>query len=226
MRDRAPGGNLRAWITIFLGWMALAGVAHAQSPAAPTRSRGYVEAVAQSAFGNVTSQSFGAEFGVTLRQGVLVFAEAGHVRDAAPPGFGASAQLIAGFLSQTQRGVAFSVKQPITFGLVGARYGFATMHGRLEPYLHGGAGIARVEHNASFVVDGTNVTNNLSQFGVILGTDLSGSETKPMLSLGGGLAWPAWERLVIDFQYRYGRVFTSDEALNVNRAGIGLGVRF
>jgi hypothetical protein len=43
-----------------------------------------------------------------------------------------------------------------------------------------------------------------------------------MLAVGGGVAW---ERLVIDFQYRYGRVFTSDQALNLHRAGRGVGVR-
>jgi hypothetical protein len=39
------------------------------------------------------------------------------------------------------------------------------------------------------------------------------------------VAWPVWEKLVVDFQYRYGRVFTS-EGLNMNRAGVGIGVRF
>jgi hypothetical protein len=32
--------------------------------------------------------------------------------------------------------------------------------------------------------------------------------------------------LIVDLQYRYGRVFTSGGGLNVHRAGIGLGVRF
>jgi hypothetical protein len=32
--------------------------------------------------------------------------------------------------------------------------------------------------------------------------------------------------LIIDLQYRYGRVFMSDEGLNISRAGVGIGVRF
>ena len=47
-----------------------------------------------------------------------------------------------------------------------------------------------------------------------------------MLTLGGGVAWPLWQRVVVDFQYRYGRIFTEDQGTNVNRAGVGLGVRF
>lgn len=66
----------------------------------------------------------------------------------------------------------------------------------------------------------------MGQFGAVLGSDLSGTENKPMLTIGGGVAWLAWQRLVIDFQYRYGRVFTADQGTNVNRAGTGIGVRF
>jgi hypothetical protein len=77
----------------------------------------------------------------------------------------------------------------------------------------------------TFTVGGTDVTTNLQQYGAVLGTDLSGSFTKPMLTLGAGIAYPVG-RLVLDFQYRFGRIFAEDEAINVNRAGIGIGVRF
>jgi opacity protein-like surface antigen len=83
-----------------------------------------------------------------------------------------------------------------------------------------------VKKDVSFTVNGADVTSTLPQLGVVLGTDLSGSETKPMLSLGVGVVWPVWQKLIVDFQYRYGRVFTSDQGLNLSRAGIGIGVRF
>lgn len=206
--------------------MAFSGAARAQSPAPSSPGKGYVEAVAQSAFGNVTSQSFGGEFGITVRPRLQIFLEAGQVRDAAPDTFGSSAQMIAGFLSQTQSNVAFRVKQPVTFGLAGGRVALPLQTSRLEPYVVGGAGIARVNRDATFTVGGTNVTSSLTQFGVTLGTDLSGSETRPMLTLGGGVGWPVWTRLVVDLQYRYGRVFIPDAGLNINRAGVGIGVRF
>src|SRR5712691_9050400 len=81
----------------------LGGVAHAQT--APGASKGYVEVVAQSAFGNVTSQSFGAEIGVTVAPRIQVFAEAGQVRDTSPTTLGTGAQQIAGFLARTQNNV-------------------------------------------------------------------------------------------------------------------------
>ena len=38
--------------------------------------------------------------------------------------------------------------------------------------------------------------------------------------------WPAWQRLVVDVQFRFGRILAEDGGINVSRAGIGLGVRF
>jgi opacity protein-like surface antigen len=207
-----------------IGILALSAAAHAQSATPAAASKGYVEVVAQSAFGNVTSQSFGVETGVTVAPRLQVFVEAGQTRDTSPASLGANAQLIAGFLSQTQSGVAFTVKQPVTFGVAGVRYGAPV--GKVEPYVLGGVGVAQVKRDVAFSVGGSDVTSNLQNLGVALGTDLSGSETKAMISLGGGIAWPAWQRLVIDLQYRYGRILTSDEGLNLNRAGVGIGVRF
>jgi opacity protein-like surface antigen len=213
---------MRSLLMLLVGTLAVSTVAHAQI--APAPSKGYVEATAQSAFGNVTSQSYGVEFGVTLASPLQVFVEAGQVLDVAPAGFGASAQLIAGFLSRTQPDVAFRLKEPAAFGLAGLRCLLSA--GAVEPYVLAGGGIARVKKDVSFTVAGTDVTGNLQQFGVVLGTDLSGAETKPMLTLGAGVAWPAWQHMVIDFQYRYGRVLASDQGINVNRAGVGVGIRF
>jgi opacity protein-like surface antigen len=88
-----------------------------------------------------------------------------------------------------------------------------------------GVGVAKVKQDVAFTIGGTDVTSNLQQFGTVLGTDLSGDFTKPMLTLGGGVAYPI-RRLVLDFQYRFGRIFAEDAGINVNRAGIGIGVRF
>ena len=198
---------------------SLTGVAHAQTPASVS-SRGYAEAVAQSAFGNVTSQSYGGELGVTIISGLHVFVDAGQVSDTRASDLDASARLVANSVNGQ-----FQARQPIRFGLAGVRYSLSSS-GPVEPYLLGGAGIARVKKDVTFTVGGADITNNFQQFSGVLGTDLSGSEIKPMLTLGGGVAWPVWQHMVIDFQYRYGRVFASDQGIDVHRAGVGIGVRF
>ena len=212
---------MRSCVILVLGTLTLSGAAHAQSPA-PSPSKGYVEGVAQSAFGTVTSQSYGGEFGITIRPGLQVFVDAGQVRNTAPSGLGLSAAAIATAI-QTQ----FTAKEPIAFGVAGVRFPLASS-GRARPYLLVGGGVARVKKDVTFTVGGTDVTATLQQppFNTVLGSDLSGSANSAMLAVGGGVAWSPWQRLVIDLQYRYGRVFAADQGINVSRAGAGIGVRF
>ena len=217
---------MRRVVTIVvLGITGLSGAASAQTAAA-TADRGYVEVGIQSAFGNVTTQAFSGEFGWTVHPNLQVFVEGGAIRDVATPETGAAAQAIAGSLSQTQSNVTYTVRQPVTFGVGGLKYE-VTASPLVHPYALGGFGIANVRQDVSFAVGGTDVTSSLpTQFGVILGTDLSGSFTKPMVTAGGGVMfWPG-SRMVLDLQFRYGHIMADDGGINVSRAGVGVGVRF
>lgn len=214
--------RMRVLVATILASLTLARAAYAQAPApAPTpTSKGYAEVVAQSAFGNVTSQSFGGEVGVNVMPSLQVFVDAGLVRDAAPASLGTNAQRIATGIAAVAGSTDFHVKQPVTFGVVGVKAVVPT--GTIvQPYLAVGGGIAQVKRDVTFTVP----SGDLTQF-VTLGEDLSGSETKPMLSVGGGIGVPLGRNFVVDLQYRYGRIFTTGEGLNVTRAGIGFGVRF
>ena len=218
---------MRSFVALAIGMLALSGVASAQTPArASDTDHGYVEGVVQSAFGNVTSQSYGAELGFTVIPNVQVFVEAGMVRDAATASIGTAAQLMAGVVSQTQANVAFRVKEPVTFGVAGLKFVVPTT-GSIRPYVLGGGGMASVKQDVTFTVGGSDVTSTLaSQYGVQLGSDLSGTFTKPMVVAGAGAMWPAWQHLVVDIQFRFGRIFAEDGGINVSRAGVGVGVRF
>ncbi len=216
-------------LVIAIGAVALTGTAQAQTPAGlgtSEPSRGYVEAVAQSAFGNVTSQSYGGEIGITIAYGVQLFVEAGRTRDVATTVTQAAAQQILSGLPPTLPGVVSHVKQPVTFGVAGIKV--VPTDGAVQPYVMGGFGIARVKQEVSFTVNGSDVTANLPQapYYVTLGPDLTGSITKPMLTLGGGVTWAALQHFALDFQFRYGRIFAEDQGINVTRAGLGVGVRF
>lgn len=202
-----------------LAWAALGTAAFAQSPTAADDSRGYVEAVAQSAFGNVTSQSFGGELGVTLHPGLQVFADVGYVRDTASSALSAQAQAIAADISTKAGGGTYQVKQPVTFGVIGIKYLLPVDQSRYSPYIMFGGGPARVEKNTTFTV----ATGNVSDY-VAVGSDLAGTQTKGMVSGGIGLDI-AFGRAYVDLQYRFGHVFTT-EGININRAGAGVGVRF
>jgi opacity protein-like surface antigen len=229
---------MRRVLVLMTGMIALvAAVASAQggagAPPPAAGGNGYVEGVAQSAFGNVTSQSYGAEVGVTIVPGLQAFAEGGRIRDLATPDVGVAAQVIAGYLTRTQSGaVGYSVKEPATFGVIGLKYLIPISRsgrspiGKAQPYVMVGVGIAKVQKNVAFTIGGTDVTANLQQYGVVLRSDLSGSVTKAMLTLGGGVTLPVWQRLILDFQYRYGRIFADDQTIVAQRAGLGLGIGF
>lgn len=214
---------MRFSLVMAMGMLTAASNVNAQTSTAEP-DRGYVEAVAQSAFGNVTSQSFGAEVGVTVRPELQLFGSFGKIRDVATTEIGTSAQTIALALAQLQPGaVSYSVKEPVTFLLGGVRYRIPSKS-MLKPYILGGAGIATVTKDVKFLIGGADAAGTLSQY-VTLGTDIAGDEQKMMFTLGGGVVWPAWRQLIVDLQYQYGRIST-DTAITVNRAGIGVGVRF
>ena len=217
---------MRRSIGAVLVGMAFATAASAQTSAPngappPAFNKGYAEVVAQSAFGNVTSQSFGGEVGVTIRPGFLVFVDAGRIRDAAPASLGARASLIAAGITRAAGATEYHVRQPVTFGVAGIKYLIPVTMAKIEPYVLGGGGVAGVTRDVTFSTS----AGDLNQF-VTLGSDLTGSETKGMVAAGGGVGLVLWPRVIIDLQYRYGRVFTSDGGLNANRAGAGIGVRF
>jgi hypothetical protein len=218
---------MRLAIGVMAATLALGGVARAQGSAAA--EKGYIEAVGQSAFGNVTSQNFGVEAGVTVMPRLQVFVEAGKTRDVSPKELGQAAQVIAGYLSQTQSNVAFTVKQPATIFAAGLRYSIVPAGGtpgRVRPYVMGGAGIARTSKNVAFTIGGSDVTTTLSQYGVVLGTDLTGDATSTMIVAGGGAMITLYKQLVFDVQLRFGRILAEDQGITLGRVGGGIGFTF
>ena len=207
--------------TVIFAWVALAGTAAAQSAAIAASETGYAEFFAQSAFGNVTSQAYGGEAGYTINPQLQVFGEFGWVRDTAPASLAANAQTIASGIAAAAGNTTYSAKQPVTFGVGGVKFLVPVENSRVRPYVLAGGGVGAVKRDVTF----TTPSGDSSQYAT-LGTDLSGTETAFMLSFGGGVGIPVGSALIFDVQYRYGRVFTSNEGLNINRAGLGIGVRF
>jgi opacity protein-like surface antigen len=215
---------MRWCVMLLVGALTLDGVAHAQS-AGSSSGDTYVEGVAQSAFGNVTSQSFGIEAGVRIGSDSEVFGEFGRVADVATTEIGAHAQLVANELAQLQSNVSFSVAEPVRFFAAGIKYGVPTSW-TLKPYVLAGFGLATVKQDVAFRVGNSDVTSTLSQFGIALGGDLSGSFTRPMVVVGAGAMYPIHGSFFADFQFRYNRIFAPGSAIPIGRAGLGLGFRF
>jgi opacity protein-like surface antigen len=214
---------MRRVLGVAVGLILIANRAGAQTPA-PAADRGYVMGVADSSFGNVTSQSFGAEIGVTVRPEIQVFGSFGNVRDVSTSEISAGAATVAGALAQLQPGaVTYSVKEPVTFFMGGVRYRIQ-VKAPVQPYVNGGMGVASVSKNVTFSIGGVEASSAISQL-VTLGSDISGDESAVMFSVGGGVVWPAWRQLILDLHFNYGRV-SADTPISIGRAGLGVGVRF
>ena len=210
-----------AAFAVALALLALPRGAAAQAMPA-SASSGYVEAVANSTFGNVTSQAYGVEFGYRVWSEAQIYVEAGQVRNAATASLSAAAQSIANALTQLQpAAVSYSVKQPVTYFSGGVRFPLGT-GSKAVPYVIAGFGVAQVKKDVTFTLSSS---DPVSQY-VTLGDDLTGTDTSLLLNAGGGVMWMATQRLVVDFQFRVQHVFAEGEGMNIGRAGVGLGVRF
>ncbi len=219
---------MKRTVAVALGMMVLAGAAYAQpsagsDPATPA-SR-YIAVMGQATFGQTTSGAVSGEFGVFLTPALALFVEGGGLWDATGTPTITAAQQVAAYLATAQTAaVGYSVKQPVGFVVGGVRY-VLPVKSRLRPFVMAGGGGARVTEDVHFTLGGSDVTSALQPYGVALGSDLAGSVTKGMITVGIGADWAIGRRLLVDVSYRYGRIFTTD-GINVNRVGAGVGVRF
>jgi opacity protein-like surface antigen len=101
------------------------------------------------------------------------------------------------------------------------------------PYVGFGVGIARVQTISTFILNGTDITDQLENtYGISLGQDLTDSTTKAFIVVPVGVQAHFLKRLVVDGSYRYGRIaartseIPEDIAINTQRVQVGIGVRF
>jgi hypothetical protein len=167
----------------------------------------------------------GAEVGGRVANKMDLFAELGWVADLPTATRDGSAGTIAGAISaQTGQTVTFDATTPTMYFGVGARYFLSPRYG-VHPFFEGVGGFARVKQDVSFIVGGTDVTSNISDFGVTLGEDLAGTTTVGTVGIGAGarLARESWH---LDVGYRYTRLFTDSKGTNSNRVSATVAYRF
>ena len=173
--------------------------------------------------GHAAGGVFNIDLGKHLNAGWDVYLEAGRMTDTRTATMDTDAAVIVGVLGPS---ATVSAKQPATYGALGVRYKVPTTW-RVQPYVGVGIGAAKVTRSVAFAVNGNNVNSVLLEtYGVQLGTDLSGSETKALITFGIGAQIPLRGMAFADVSYRFGRVFLSEAGLNTSRVQFGIGVRF
>jgi Outer membrane protein beta-barrel domain len=179
--------------------------------------------------GNKTSGTYGVEGDYQLNPKLTIFAELGQVGNVAPQFISDRADLVA-----AEIGATADVQDKATYFDLGVKYTLTTFGGGYQPYAGLGIGVAKVSKTTTFTIGGATISEAdlLSQYGVQLGSDLSGSTTKTNLTVMVGVTRAIGERLGADLSYRYSRLFPKtdviegDMGINVQRIQAGFFVRF
>lgn len=173
---------------------------------------------------NVGAQA-GLEVGRSLSDKLEVFGELSWLQDTVTRRRLDTAKSIASFLQTSQGATATSdLSAPAVFGGAGVRL-FVSGPRTVRPYVVAQAGVARVTVKPAFTIAGADVTEKLTQYGVSLGSDLTGSTSKA--AFGGGFGVLMQQGLWrIDAGLRVLSIQTDDQATNVLRLSVGVGRTF
>ena len=210
-----------------LGIVILAGVSRSQAQTT-TEPRWYAEVTAAATLGHKSDKAFGGEVGGRLTSNVGIFIEGGHMGNVGNTDLETRAQKIANFLGGNVGSSAYK----LDFLDIGVKYN-VPIGGRWQPYVAFGVGLAKVKPEVTFGVGGTDVTGDLTNRGVQLGTDLAESQNELFIVVGGGVMVNFATRYFVDASDRYGRTSEAKDGgetlikgLNTQRAQIGAGIRF
>jgi hypothetical protein len=194
-----------------------------QQPAQVGPKRIFVGATGGVTLGNTTGGAFGGEVGFRFGDSVEFFGEGGRMTDVTTSDTEGAAQAVVDYLNTLGQGTAsYSAETPVNYGAVGLRYLF--LAGPTEPYVAVSVGVANVERNTAFSLNGSDVTGQLPSLGVALGEDLSGRTNNLLTTVGGGVRIPLGS-VIVDVGARYGRIFT-DPGIDTFRVYAGVGFAF
>ena len=211
---------------VIAGALLCATPAAAQAPPAPGRSDGRLFLGGSAGVGGAgkTGGLAGGELAFRVTEQIDVFGEAVGIQDLVTTPRRALATQVGSYLATSQgRAVSGSIKVPALYAGGGLRIRLTTASG-VYPYVSGGAGTARLTLTPMFVLGGADVTASLAQYGVTLGSDVTGTQTKPAVTGGLGVR-AVHSRWYLDVGVRVLTVFT-DQRVNFVGVGAGVGFRF
>jgi len=168
---------------------------------------------------------FGGEVGFTVTDSLDVIGEGLWFQDVVTRRRIDNAATVAAYLQTSQGKTATgSVKAPASYGGVGARF-MLMKTGMYRPYVAFSVGGAHIAYQPEFTLGGTDITASLPQYGVALGSDITGEVTKVAMSGGGGVKIDIGH-VYVDAGVRVTSIRTPDQPTNVLRVGGTVGYKF
>jgi len=225
-----------AAITIFalaVTVCAAAAPAFAQPPSPGGQPRQLsVEITAGPTLGHKSSSFVAGEVGWRIRPKLEIFVEGGHMSNVANSALENNANVVAPEIGFNGGGTGSVTSTGIKVNHIdaGVKYWVDPIDPRFRPYFLFGVGAAFATTEVGFALNGNAV--DPGTYGVQLGGDLSGTNTKTMIAFGGGIAIPFAARYYIDLGYRFGGILSktsdieNDTAIKSQRIVLGVGARF
>lgn len=172
----------------------------------------------------------GAEGGFRIWKHLDILVEAGYSGNLVTRRELSKASAVAGLIQASQGGsIGSRVTVPTAYGMVGARWVFETIsYAQFRPYALLSAGGAEVDLKPTFSQNGTNVTGSLPNFGITLGSDLSG-RYRPFAwggAVGALRPCPWLNDWNLDVSVRFLSINTVGQKTNWTRLSFGLMHRF
>jgi opacity protein-like surface antigen len=206
--------------------MLCASVTQAQTTTQGGNERMAVEVTGGPTLGHKSSGFVGGEFTWRLMPKLDIFVEGGHMANVGTQALDDNANVIANAVGATVSSSAIKVNH---FD-AGIKFWIDPIVQKALPYFVFAVGAASTTTEVNFAVNGTVV--DPAALGVQLGGDLSGSNTKAIITIGGGIAIPIAARYYVDLGYRFGGILSNtsdienDTAIKSQRIIFGFGARF
>ncbi len=170
--------------------------------------------------------SFGAAIAFKAADKTQIHAEFGRLTNIMPKAVLDQVELRAAAEAQLRGGKHSSdATASGTYGMVGFRQALRDVSGA-NTFVEVGVGMARVTSEVSAVIRGSAALQGDISNLVTTPFTSATPETKPMVSVGGGLILGISRSLAVEVGTRYQRIFTTDRAVNMGSIFGGLRVGF
>lgn len=208
------GGNLGRVAAIVLAFLALAGVANAQTVT--------LRGIGGSTAGHTTtSPILGGSVGVQVAPGLEIVGEAGRIgTTTSRDGAQVLDEEAVTLTQETGQQVTVSLRTPTLYAMGGIRYA-RPVSGRVSAYVEGLAGVARTTIDGRMQYGDRDLSETFTR---LVSRDLGTAFTGSILAAGGGLSVDVGGPVNLTLGYRYSRTMVDDA--NVHGLVAGVGVTF
>ena len=191
--------------SVLLGTAFLLTTATGAAAQGASSPRAFVGGLGGLTFGTETSGAIAGQVGVRISRDLFVIGELGRMWDVTPSEVSDEIETGIDFLEQQGIPVNLEFTVPAFYGFGGMRW--AQSGRRVNPFVEGGVGFARLTGEVSGTVGGVNVDDFLEEFDSELG-DFSSNEV--LIAFGGGANIRLTATVSLDAGYRYTHIFVDD----------------